>query len=204
METPNKKPEFSEDAFYALYPYGSRVYGTAHEHSDWDYIAIDQTGRVDEMIRGQINLKIMTPEHFQSMLDEHHVTVLECLYLPASMIEIKPAKPWLFKLSKEKLRHSFMEKVSKDWVKAKKKFVSPYEHAEDEMYRGKKSLYHSFRILSYGIQIAKFGKIVAYDEMNSVYNKIMSNPSTVWTDYEDEWKAYYNSLCSEFRKVAPK
>ncbi len=198
------KPEFSEDAYLALYPYGSRVYNTAHEHSDWDYIAIDKNAGTGEMSRGNINLKIMSSEHFQSLLDEHHITALECYYLPEYLIEIKPSKPWKFKLSLSKLRHSFMEKVSKDWVRAKKKFVSPYEHAEDELYRGKKSLFHSFRILSYGIQIAKFNKIVHYDEMNSVYFKIMQNPSPNWEDYEKEWKEYYNALSTDFRKLAPK
>lgn len=197
------KPEFSKDSFLALYPYGSRVYGTAQETSDWDYIGIDHDVKIGEMTRGNYNIKLMTPEHFQHLLDEHHIVALECYFLPTHMIEINPPFTWNFKLSKSKLRHSFMEKVSKDWVKAKKKFTSPYD-VENELYRGKKALFHSFRILSYGIQIAKFGKIIHYDEMNSYYDEIMTNPSTNWEDYEKEWKEYYNRLCSEFRKVAPK
>ena len=195
------KPEFSEDSFMALYPYGSRVYGTAQETSDWDYVAIDKDVKTGEMIRGNVNIKLMTPEHFQNLLDEHHITAIECYFLPEHLIEIKPEKSWRFNLSLSKLRHSFMEKVSKDWVRAKKKFISPYD-VQDELYRGKKSLFHSFRILSYGIQIAKFGKIIHYDEMNNVYESILTNPSTNWEDYEKEWKEYYNKLSIEFRKVA--
>lgn len=198
------KPEFSKDAFQALYPYGSRIYGTAQEGSDWDYIAIDKNAKTGEMIRGNCNIKLMTPEHFQGMLNEHHVVALECLFLPEHLIEIKPQKQWKFELSLPALRHSFMEKVSKDWVKAKKKFISPYDNATDELYRGKKSLFHSFRILSYGIQIAKHKKIVRYDEMNEIYEAIMTNPSNDWLDYEKEWKEKYNFYSSEFRKVAPK
>lgn len=198
------KPEFEKNAFYALYPYGSRIYGTAQKHSDWDYIAVDDNFATGEMSRGSANIKFMNLQHFQKLLDEHHIIALECFFLPEDKVEIKPAKPWKFKLDRVKLRHSFMEKASKDWVKAKKKFISPYDKVQNELYRGKKSLFHAFRILSYGIQISKFGKIIAYNEMNDVYLKIMTNTSTIWEDYEKDWKPFFNTLSSDFRKVAPK
>lgn len=203
------KPEFSEDAYYALYHYGSRVYGTVHPKSDWDYVAVDaNTNSTGELIKGSVNIKLMGKEHFQKLLDNHNVTALECYFLETSLlckdkVIIPPPEPWRFELDKSKLRSSFSEKASHSWVKAKKKFVSPYDR-ENELLRGKKSLFHCLRILGYGLQIAHCGQITLYDEYNHIFHKIMDNPSENWEDYEREWKPVYNEMASAFRKIAPK
>lgn len=187
----------------ALYPYGSRVYGTVHPKSDWDYIAISGKVRVGEMDNGQVNIRYYTPEQFQGLLNSHHITALECYYLPYDKIIIHPPKDWEFKLHLPTLRRSISEKVSHSWVKAKKKFQSPYDR-ENELLRGKKSLFHSFRIASYGCQIAGLRTIFGYDEVNWIFRDIMEDPSTDWEHYESKWKESHNRLMTEFRKKAPK
>lgn len=193
-----------EGNYYALYPYGSRVYGTNSFNSDWDFIGIKPGVGFSEMDRGVLNIKLMEPEHFQKLLDEHNVSALECIFLSDNLILTNPPKPWNFELSLSKLRHSFSEKSSQSFVKAKKKFVAPYDWAAEEIKRGKKSLFHSLRILDFGIQIASFRKIVCYDTCNDLFEEIMENPSLNWDDYQERWKPEYNRMCSEFRQLAPK
>ena len=190
--------------FYALYLLGSRVYKTNHSFSDWDYIGIKDGANLGEMDMGLINLKVMSPEHFQGLLFEHSVSALEALFLPEDLVIQPPVKKWKFKLSLSKLRHSFSQKSNNSFVKAKKKFESPYDWARKERERGKKSLFHSLRILKFGIQIAKHGTIINYSEANDIFEEISYNSSTSCDDYKKRWKPEFNSLATEFRKLAPK
>lgn len=190
--------------FYALYPYGSRVYGTNHPGSDWDYVGVKLSVGFSEIEQGVINVKLMDPEHFQELLDQHNVSALECYFLPREFVLKIPDDAWNFKLSLSQLRNSFSEKASKSFVKAKKKFVSPYDWAKDERDRGKKSLFHSLRILNFGIQIAEQGKIVDYGAANEIFEEIVSNPSSDWEDYQKRWKPVFNQMATQFRALAPK
>lgn len=196
------EPKITEDD-YAVYPYGSRVYGTAQEHSDWDYVVIRENAKDGEIRPGLINLKMMSPAHFQKLLDEHRITALECFFLPEDKVLRKPSKPWVFKLDKKTLRRSISEKSSHSWVKARKKFISPYNRA-NEMERGKKSLFHSLRIIMFGIQIARDGHISDYSEANYIFEDIMTDPSISWENYEKQWKKARNELLTKFRTLAPK
>ncbi len=65
------QPEIPKGDYSALYLYGSRVYGTAQEHSDWDYLGVQEGAGTGEMAYGLVNLKLMSPAHFQRLLDEH-------------------------------------------------------------------------------------------------------------------------------------
>ena len=192
------------DNVYALYPYGSRVYGTDQPDSDYDYILVSEDAGNGEMIQGDKNYKCMSPAHFQKLLDEHNISALECLFLPEELVIVHPKVPWTFKLDKLKLRRSISAKANHSWVKAKKKLIFPYDWATDETRRGQKSLFHSFRILNYGIQIAKDGKITNYAAANDIFEEIMTDPNISWDNYEAKWKKRHNFLFSEFRKLAPK
>lgn len=196
--------EYNLSNAVACYTYGSRVYGTFQKNSDWDYILIDEQSRDSEMDMGVINVTYMTPSHFQDLLDRHNITALECYFLPKDLVIKASPVPWQFKLSLVKLRHSLSEKASQSFVKAKKKFVAPYEWADKERERGKKSLFHSFRILNFGIQIASHGRITDYTAANHIFEEIMTNSSNDWEDYQKRWKPEFNELATEFKKIAPK
>lgn len=190
--------------FYAVYPYGSRVYQTITPESDYDYYALREGAETGELIQNQINLVLMSPAHFQKLLNEHHIAALECYFLPPKEVLKPPTTPFDFKLSLPTLRHSVSTKANHAFVKAKKKFVAPYDWAIDEIRRGKKSLFHSFRILKFGIQIAKDGQISDYQAANAYFEEIMQNDSLLWEDYQKRWQPEYNKLATEFRKWAPK
>lgn len=192
------------DDCYAAYLYGSRVYGTHRPDSDWDYIVVKEDADDGEMSIGNIDYKCMSPNKFQQLLHEHNISALECYFLPEEFVVAPPPLPWNFKLDLKRLRHSISEKSSHSWVKAKKKFTSPYEWAGDERLRGKKSLYHSMRIIHYGIQIAVTGRIKKYDVLQNQFLDIMTDPSMDWETYEKKWKPMYNNMMTTFRKKAPK
>ena len=187
------------DQSVLIMPYGSRVYGTANEKSDHDYLAVVlgkshiQTG--EEYRNGDINIHIYTREDWQSQLNDHKVHTLEAYFLPDEICR----KNFQLKINLKKLRSTLSEKSSKSFVKAKKKIDK-----EKDYYVGWKSLFHSLRILSFGTQIAKFGKIVDYSAANHYWFDIINNPQYEWSYYEEKYKKPHNELATEFRKAAPK
>ena len=101
-----------------------------------------------------------------------------------------------FELDSEKLRRAISSVASNSYVKCKKKI------RDGEVYIGKKSLFHSIRILMFGIQIAKHGKIVNYEEANN-YHKAIFEMGDDWSELDKKFKPIYNSLKSEFKRLAP-
>jgi len=53
----------------------------------------------------------------------------------------------------------------------------------------------------FGIQIAKFGKIVDYSQANPLLKEIMRIDD--WSELFRKYKSFYNNLSSDFRIVAP-
>ncbi len=60
-----------------------------------------------------------------------------------------------------------------------------------------------FRISMYGIQIAKYGKIVNYGEANSLWEEIKSIESSEWSDYNKIFKKRLKISQKEFRSLTP-
>lgn len=140
------------------------------------------------------------------------IDALECAFLDDNFI-YKEVKKYIDSnnIDKIQLRKSISAVVSNSWVKAKKKFIDGEERI------GYKSLFHALRILMYGIQIYKFGKINNYEEATlkyyplikgryirynkdhtklDLYNCILNDP--VFKDI-DNFKAIFNNLRTEFK-----
>jgi hypothetical protein len=84
-------------------------------------------------------------------------------------------------------------------VKSKKKFIVEKDYSP---YIGKKSAWHSIRILDFGYQIAKYGKINDYQSVNNLLKSIMKLNS--WEEIDENFKTVYNETASRFKEVAPK
>lgn len=195
----------SNNPYRSIFLYGSRVYGTAKEDSDKDFILIKEDGEKEQFSHQMLfdvtyENTVYSIVEFQKLLDDHEISALECYFLPKEF-RLKDSAIFSFVLDKAKLRHSLSKKSSNSWVKAKKKFEV---EADRDIYAGKKSLFHSFRILDFGIQIATTGKINDYGSQNSLFKEIMRNTSEVWEDYQSLYKEKYNHLSTVFKKVAPK
>jgi len=109
-----------------------------------------------------------------------------------------------FELNLQTLRKSISSITSNSWVKAKKKIELPNEDSKI----GLKSLYHVFRTLDFGIQIAKYGKIEDYNfigGLNPVRDNDIDNIlNPKWDYWNEKLKKKYNAKMSEFRILAPK
>lgn len=193
---------------FQSYRYGSRVYGTETYGSDYDYIVVSdkaENGKEEYFYSGQdqLNIHYHTHEHWKQMIDEHKIFALESIFQYNMNHEYRNN----FKLDLQKLRKEISEKSSNSWVKCKKKLI-----VEHDFRIGLKSLFHSFRILEFGIQIAEHGTIVDYISCASWYRQIMEfYPFLNAESAEDEWnklhttfKSQHNQLSTKFKLLAPK
>ena len=171
------------------YQYGSRVYGNHHDNSDYDFIFVVNKKEESLLIQWkEIDANIYSKEEFVEQIKSHEISVLECLFLPEEKV-IKSSQSFLndFVLDKASLRNSVSQKASNSWVKGKKKFLIEKDF---NPYIGKKSIWHSFRMLDFGTQIAKEGVIYDYSQSNHLYQDILN--CTTWEEIEKKYKQKFN------------
>lgn len=175
-----------------ILPYGSRVYGTHSDKSDFDYIVVaDNAVTGEELAYGDINLQFYSDTDFQSQLNQHKINVCEVYFYSLP-------KKFKFTLNLGNLRQEISAKASNSFVKAKKKIEK-----EKEYYVGWKSLFHSLRIFHFGIQIATHGKIIDFSEANHLWKEILEANCYDWAYFKQHYQPIYNNLATNFRKLAP-
>lgn len=196
---------FHPSRVFCVYVFGSRVYGTSSDKSDWDIImvannSVDST-ELSGLKRGIYNIHVYTPKKFKEDLDWHRINNLECIFAP-DWAKLKEDIKWDFKLDTAKLRHAISHISSNSWVKCKKKL------AQNEYYAGIKSMFHSIRIPMFGLQIANFGKIVDFSEANYIWDDLtfksiplyMRDKSEwAWDELSKKWKPILNGVLTKFR-----
>lgn len=184
-----------------IYAYGSVVYGTYdYRKSDRDYIIVHSGNIPKEEFTlpfKTVNITSYSVEEFQKQINNHEISVLECLWLP-DYLKYEEIK-FEFDLNKAKLRESISAKCSNSWVKGKKKLTLQESY---NPYVGKKSVWHSLRISEFGRQIATTGKIYDYQAANSFLPEILD--LLTWEEINTKYKQVYNNSTTEFRKVATK
>ena len=178
--------------YECVYPYGSRVYGTQREDSDWDFICVQETKT--EYPDSSIN--VFTPKEFQDLLSVHEISALETLWVEP----LKANMDFAFELDLSKLRISVSAKQSNSWVKAKKKMQ------QGDNLIGVKSLWHSLRILGFGTQIASDGKITNYSQDNHIWEEIHQDylGGFRWEDFDAKYRPLHLSKSTLFKKMCPK
>lgn len=186
----------------AIYKYGSRIYGTLHKDSDYDYNIVMDNPPIPDWVHNMININYYSPRQFQEAIENHEIWAIECIST-GPILAPGPQYDWHLVLDLSKLRVSISKGSDNAFHKGKQKLVKPFDHQDGELMRGKKSLFHAFRILKYGIQIVRNNKVVDFGEANDIFNEIMKINSDKWSDYE-YLKKRYNTLASEFRQLAPK
>lgn len=167
------------------------MYGTHKDNSDYDYIVINKTINNQEIKHPIVNIHLYTMEHFKEMIKEHKI----------QFMEIYSNNDFDFQLNIDlsELRKEISSKSNNSWVKCKKKL----NVEENEYNIGIKSLFHSIRIIDFGIQIAQYGKIKDFSSMNYLWDEISKRYWT-WDDLKETYQSLYNGKMSEFRKLAPK
>lgn len=202
----------------AVQHFGSTVYGTRTDKSDIDIIAITESDEDLYVIyqskdypefsdySRNVDLHIISTKTFQKLLDEHDIMALETYY------QMHDSDKVLFKFSLDldKLRRKVSAVCSNSWSKARKKLDIP----EEDDYLGLKSLFHSIRILSYGIDIARDGSIdfknVLIDgekiSCSNLWNRILQKYESGWRwkEFKEKYTPLQNGNATLFRLLAPK
>lgn len=190
--------QVESDIIY-MYPYGSYVYGTNSPTSDRDYIIVyggaDKSKDAQQTDSHQKDISVTTYhiDSWKEHLANHKIFALECQSY---------ASPHQFKMDLPLLRKEISAKASNSWVKCKKKL-----ELHDEYYIGIKSLFHSFRIPMFGIQLAREGRIFDFSCANMLWFEDfepMLNARPSWDEIKAKYQPMHNELMTEFRKLAEK
>ena len=180
-----------------IYVFGSRVYSTHSDNSDWDIIMVANNSVEAIELKGEkYNIHIYTPDKFKEDLEWHRINNLECIFAP-DWAKIQENITYDLDIDLSKLRHAISHISSNSWVKAKKKIEL------GEYYIGIKSLFHSLRIPMFGTQIASTGNIYDFEVANTIWEKLTSKEWT-WDELDSEFRELRNSILTDFRKVAEK
>lgn len=199
LDTIVRENPFNLDKATNIYMYGSHVYETVGPESDYDYLMVsDIEEPYLQFKKDKFNLTVFSNVEWKKRLDEHEISALECLYLPPEMV-IKQDREWKVEIDNRVLRRAVSAKASNSFVKAKKKFT-----VENEIYVGKKSLFHALRIPMFGKQLATEGRITDYTVANHYWNQIKGCGIDDWDYFKKKYKPVFNNIMSDFRKVAPK
>lgn len=193
-----KRLGLSDSDVINAYCYGSRVYGNYTSKSDHDFIFILKEVKNEQFSDNLINVNFFSLEAHMHRVFEHEISALECLFLDSQYI-LKEDVQIKFELDISKLRHSLSRKSSNSWVKCKKKLTV---EADYDLNIGRKSMFHAFRIIDFGIQIASNAKIVDYSSCNDLYTEIMLRYD--WVGLYEDFKPRYNQLSSKFREITHK
>lgn len=183
---------------FNIYLFGSRIYGTHTDNSDWDIIIVAKNSVESIEIKSDLyNIHIYTPDKFKQDLDWHMPKNLECLFAP-DWAKLKEDMKFDFNLNIPKLRHATSHVSSNSWVKCKKKL-----EVANEYNIGVKSLFHAIRIPMFSTQIVNFGEITDFECANWVWNKILEKEWN-WEDLDKEFRKVHNLVLTDFRKVTTK
>lgn len=193
-----QRANLADENVISVFLYGSRVYGNYTEKSDSDFIVVVKNRDNEQFSDNRININFYTQESHQQRLDEHEISALETYFLNEWDV-LRAGPKYNFKLDLAKLRHSLSKKSSNSWVKCKKKLTVPEDYDLDI---GRKSMFHAFRIIDFGIQIAKTGRIEHYGSCNELFKEIFSHYD--WETLFETFKPRYNALLTEFRSLTHK
>lgn len=207
---------------------GSHIYGTANENSDIDvYVVledsdqeslikwgtIEEDGYAHSVIMDKMDIVAMTESQFKKGLEDHDIAFLESVWVTESPVFFKQPVPNNYEVNIDnwKLRQSISELINNSWAKCHKKLTVEEDY---NLYIGQKSLFHVLRIINYGTQIAKTGKIhdytcsefkiADYDNLKALYDEIMNAETPTWEYYKEKYQPLRNALLTEFKKYCPK
>lgn len=166
----------------SIFLYGSQVYGYASEFSDFDVIVVaPNLIKHQEIKTEKYNIHVVTPDWFkQELLQRYYITYLECVFGP-DWARLKEKEKYDLNLNKEKVKKELLAQSYSTWRNAKQKMI------EGDTVRGTKSAYHALKILKFGIQILKHGKIVDFSECNNMHEDFEKQNFYEWYQIKDAY-----------------
>jgi predicted nucleotidyltransferase len=159
------KIEVKEKDILNVYMIGSRVYGTDSFSSDYDYVVVTSTDLNNrEYRRGELNIHVYNKEHFQEKLNQQKVQFIEAFLSP---IKLKEEYSFYWNLDRARLVQEFS-------MNSDETFSGYLKARFEDKYLAYKKLFHSIRLLIFGLQILKFGKITDFSAANPVWEELFN------------------------------
>jgi len=186
------------ERIWNIYMYGSRVYGTDRNDSDYDFlVAASSIDRHKEINDGEYNIHIWTLDAFMDKVVKHEMLALECVYAPPYAV-IMQRKPIELKFNMHRLKSAALSQSHNSWANGKMKLK------ECDIFRGQKSIFHSLRILDFAKQILNKGKIVNFYSMNHIWKEIEEEGETEWAYYRRRYLPLKFSLEHDIKEYGKK
>ena len=180
-----------------IHVFGSRVYGTHRIDSDYDVIVVACSVNSNvEFRNGDYNVHVTTPDIFEDKLIRHNINNLECIYAPFNAQiyqEINYNK--IFNLKNGMLKKSLITQSTAAWSQGRKRIES------GNIISGAKSLFHSIRILDFGIQIIKYNHIKDFSSCNEIWKMLDESECLKWEDYDGLCFNKKKLKMKEFREI---
>jgi predicted nucleotidyltransferase len=174
-----------EEEILAIYPYGSRVYGTASENSDYDYIVVTKgaflkSGAFKQNAISSDDRKIQAVLYsrtgFIDALNNYEMGAIECIFLDSSQVLLSK---WPFRIQKwdtKEMADKVIQKASASWHIASRQSKDGFKAI------AKKGIFHSLRILMFGLQLKEYQTIYNYSEANELKTEIDRIPEDMFDD----------------------
>jgi len=183
-----------------IYLYGSRIYGTSNEDSDYDIILIGASllehSEKNLKIDGKrLNVHIITPDVFKRGLENHDIMNLECYFSP-DWARLQEKEQLKFVLNKKKLAKNIIAQSFNSWQGGKHRLN------EGDNYRGLKSIFHSLKMLMFAIQILEHGKIIDYTSANYLHKEINDCNEIDWEYFRETYLPFKIELENKLKKLS--
>lgn len=171
-----------------IYPYGSKIYGTATENSDEDFVIVYRSSLLpsgafrDNAISSEdkkIQGTCYSRGGFIDAINNYQICALECLFLPEDKIIQQKMTFKMQKFDKKTLGKKIIETSSASW------YHGTLSYKDNNMEYAKKNVFHAIRILMFGRQIKRHGKIVDYTAANQLKKKIAQDENFKPKNYMD-------------------
>lgn len=183
--------------------FGSIIYGTETPKSDIDYIVIvtDDYEMIDRQIKtDKEDFSFYRESEWLTMIENYEIRCLETEFCCWTHDWVKGNPYYCYmSLDYDKVRKSISKTASNSWVKCKKKYTVEKDY---DPYKAKKSLFHSLRILMFGIQIMRHGMILSFKEANYLHKEIVEDTwgdDKSWEYFKEKYQPLYNKLKTEFK-----
>lgn len=188
----------NQDDILNIYLRGSHLFGTAHEDSDYDYIVVVENF-VDVPLTIDYDNKsfaVVHKETWDKLARKNQIEFFEAIFAPKDC-KIKETYVPNFQFNYEFVRRNFSHQASNSWVKCKKKLTVEKDYSP---YIGRKSMWHSLRLLMEEGQLLKYGKINDFRCANQYYDDIVNTAKT-WQELKEKYQPIYNELHSKCKKL---
>ena len=162
------------------YSYGSHVYGTATQDSDYDYILVHKPAFIGpdknafkENAKSSPDKKMQiisfSRTGFKAELQRFNMSCLECINLPEEFVLQKKMDYNIERYDEKEFVKNIIIKASNSW------HLAVVSHKEGNHDHAAKGIYHALRILEFALQIQTFGKIVNFPTAKLIKKVVADN-----------------------------